>query len=96
MLAVLNARDFDALTELLDPGVELRSVLGAAEGEAAYTPTDVLRKWPEEVDAVCKDWHPEVVDYREMGESQGVAVIRANAEGEGERSGPYLAQQSVG
>ena len=38
---------------------------------------DGLRKWAEEVDAILEDWHQEVVDYREVGESQAVAVIRA-------------------
>ena len=82
-LAALNARDFDSLTELLDPAVEFRSVLGAAEGEAAYTGIDGLRKWAEEVDAVWEDWHQEVVDYREVGESQAVAVIRATGKARG-------------
>ena len=77
ILDALNARDFESLTELLDPGFEFRSILGATEGEAAYTGIDGLRKWAEEVDAIWEDWHQEVVDYREVGESQAVAVIRA-------------------
>ena len=51
MLDALNARDFEALAELLDPAMEFRSVVGAAEGEAVYTGIDGLRKWAEEVDA---------------------------------------------
>jgi hypothetical protein len=51
MLDALNAREFESLTELLDPAVEFRSVLGAAEGEAGYTGIDGLRQWAEEVDA---------------------------------------------
>ncbi len=43
----------------------------------AYTGIDGLRKWAEEVDAIWEDWHQDVVDYREVGESQDVAVIRA-------------------
>ncbi len=82
-LDALNARDFDALTELLDPAVEFRSILGASEGEAAYMGIDGLRKWAAEVDAVWEDWHQEVVDYREVGESQAVAVIRATARARG-------------
>jgi ketosteroid isomerase-like protein len=77
VLDALNARDFQSLTELLDPAVEFRSVLGATEGEAAYTGIDGLRKWAEEADAIWEDWHQEVVDYREVGESQAVALIRA-------------------
>ena len=77
VLDALNARDFQSLTELLDPAVAFRSVLGATEGEAAYTGIDGLRKWAEEVDAIWEDWHQEVVDYREVGENQAVAVIRA-------------------
>jgi len=73
----LNARDFDSLPEFVDPAVEFRSVLGATEGEAAYTGIEGLRKWAETVDAVFEDWHQEVVDFREVGESQAVAVIRA-------------------
>jgi SnoaL-like domain len=63
MLDALNARDFEALIELLDPAMELRSVLGASEGEV-YTGIDGLRKWAAEVDAVWEDWHQEAVDYR--------------------------------
>jgi ketosteroid isomerase-like protein len=77
VLDALNARNFQSLTELLDPAVAFRSVLGATEGEVAYTGIDGLRKWAEEVDAIWEDWHQEVVDYREVGESQAVAVIRA-------------------
>src|ERR1700676_2424713 len=81
VLDALNARDFQSLTELLDPAVAFRSVLGATEGVAAYTGIDGLRKWAEEVDAIWEDWHQEVVDYRELGERQGVAVIRATGRG---------------
>jgi ketosteroid isomerase-like protein len=88
MLDALNARDFESLTDLLDPAVEFRSVLGAAEGEVAYTGIEGLRKWAEEVDAVWEDWHQEVVDYREVDESQAVAVIRAT--GRARRSGVPL------
>src|SRR5258708_33832811 len=77
ILDALNARDFESLTELLDPGFEFRSILGATEGEAAYTGIDGLRKWAEEVDAIWEDWHQEWVDYREGGESQAVAGVQA-------------------
>ena len=83
MLDALNARDFESLTELLDPAVEFRSILGATEGEAAYTGIDGLRKWAEEVDAVWEDWHQEVVDFREVSDSQAVAVIRATGRARG-------------
>jgi ketosteroid isomerase-like protein len=82
-LDALNARDFESLTELLGPAVEFRSVLGATEGEAAYRGIDGLWKWAEEVDAIWEDWHQEVVDYREVGESQAVAVIRATGRARG-------------
>jgi ketosteroid isomerase-like protein len=87
-LDALNARDFDGLSELLDPAVEFRSILGASEGGAAYTGIDGLRKWAAEVDAVWEDWHQEVVDYREVGETQAVAVLRAT--GRARRSGVPL------
>lgn len=83
MLDALNAREFESLTELLDPAVEFRSVLGAAEGEAGYTGIDGLRQWAEEVDAVWEDWHQEMVVYREVSESQAVAVIRATGRARG-------------
>jgi ketosteroid isomerase-like protein len=81
----LNARDFESLLafEFLDPAVEFRSVLGASEGEAAYMGIDGLRKWAERVDAVFEDWHQEVVGFREVGESQAVAVIRATGRAKG-------------
>ena len=83
MLDALNARDFESLAELLDPEVEFRSIVGAVEGEAAYTGIDGLRKWAEEVDAVWEDWYQEVVDFREVSESQAVAVIRATGRARG-------------
>jgi ketosteroid isomerase-like protein len=83
ILDALNARDFGSLTELLDPEMEFRSIVGAVEGEAAYTGIDGLRKWAEEVDAVWEDWYQEVVDFREVSESQAVAVIRATGRARG-------------
>ncbi len=83
MLDALNARDFESLAELLDPEVEFRSIVGAVEGEAAYTGIDGLRKWAEEVDAVWEDWYQEVVDFREVSERQAVAVIRATGRARG-------------
>src|ERR1700730_13296995 len=77
VLDALNARDFQSLAELLDPAVEFRSILGATEGEAAYTGIDGLRKWAEEGDAIWEGWHQGAVCYGEVGESQAVAVIRA-------------------
>ena len=38
-----------------------------------------------EVDSVWEDWHQVAVDFREVGESQAVAVIRATARGERQR-----------
>ena len=83
VLDALNARNFESLTELLDPEVEFRSIVGAVEGAAAYTGIDGLRKWAEEVDAVWEDWHQEVVDFRVVSESQAVAVIRASGRARG-------------
>ena len=37
----------------------------------------------EEVDAVWEDWHQEMVVYREVSESQAVAVIRATGRARG-------------
>jgi ketosteroid isomerase-like protein len=82
-LSALNKRDFESLAESLDPEVEFCSVLGAVEGEAAYIGIEGLRKWAQEVDAVWEDWHQEVVGYREVGESQAVAVIRATGRARG-------------
>jgi ketosteroid isomerase-like protein len=77
LLDALNARDFDSLTAFLDPEVEFRSVLAVAEGGPAYTGTDGLRKWADNVDSIWADWHQEVVDFREVSDDQAVAVTRA-------------------
>jgi ketosteroid isomerase-like protein len=50
---------------------------GRGEGETAYRGIEGLRHWAEKVDAVWADWHREVVDFREVGDRQAVAVIRA-------------------
>ena len=82
-LDVINARDFEALGELLDPGLEFHSLFGASEGHAAYTGVDGMREWAAEVDSVWEDWHQAVVSFREVGESQAVVVIRATARARG-------------
>jgi ketosteroid isomerase-like protein len=41
------------------------------------------RAWAERVDAVWADWHQEVVDFREVGDSQAVAVLRTTGRARG-------------
>jgi ketosteroid isomerase-like protein len=77
ILNASNARDFDALAELLPGEVEFGSVLAAAEGAEAYTGVDGLRKWAEQVDAIWEDWHQEVVEFRQVSDTQAVAITRA-------------------
>jgi ketosteroid isomerase-like protein len=77
VLVALNARDFDAIADLLGPEVEFNSVVGASEGAESYRGIDGLRKWAEEVDAVWEDWHQEVLDFRVVSDDQAVIVLRA-------------------
>jgi ketosteroid isomerase-like protein len=83
VMDALNARDFNSLAELLDPEVEFDSVLAAAEGKEAYAGIDGLRKWAEDVDAVWEDWHQEVVDFRDAGGDQAVAVLHTTGRARG-------------
>jgi len=76
MLSAINSRDFDSLAELLDPEIEFRSVLGAADGEEVYTGMDGIRKWADNVDATWEDYQLELVDFRDAGDEQAVAVFR--------------------
>jgi ketosteroid isomerase-like protein len=79
----LNARDFDSLAEFLDPEATIESVLAASEGKEAYTGIDGLRKWAAEVDAVWEDWRQEVLDFRDVGGDQVIAVIRVTGKARG-------------
>jgi len=92
LMDALNARDFESRTEFVDPAVSFRSVLGATEGEAEYTGIDGYRKWAEKVDAVFEDWHQEVGDFREVGDSQAVAVLHTTGRARG--SGAPLATRT--
>lgn len=71
--SALNARDFDALGELLDREVRFHSVVAAAEGEV-YVGIAGLRKWADNVDATWEGFHTEAIEFHEAGPNQAVVV----------------------
>ena len=92
LLAAMNARDFDAVAELVGAKVEFNSVVATADGAGSYRGIDGLRKWAEDVDAVWEDWHQEVVDFRVVSKNQAVAITRAT--GKARASGVPLDTQT--
>lgn len=70
----LNARDFDAVTELVAPDLEFRSTL-AIEAQV-YTGIDGLKRWAADVDATWEDFRVEVVECHDVGAERAVAVNR--------------------
>ena len=75
VIDALNCRDFDALTDLVDPHCEFRSALAVAEGEV-YIGIHGLRKWAESVDATWDGFFIEVAEFHDAGGDQAVAVTR--------------------
>jgi len=71
-----NERDFDPIADLVDPDVEFRSQFSVAEGDGVYVGIDGYRRWAEDVNATWDDWHSELVDFRDAGGDQAVAVNR--------------------
>ena len=82
-LALLNARDFEALAELSEGKVEFRSLFGGSEGGPAYTGIDGLRRWAEGVDEVWEGWHQEVVEFHDVDDDTAVIVTRATGRAKG-------------
>jgi ketosteroid isomerase-like protein len=75
-------RDFDSFIELMDPGIEFRSLILEVEG--TYRGHDGIRAWWNDILAVFPDWQPRVEEAREVG---GRVVLRVRAEGPGTGSG---------
>ena len=75
LLEAINARDFDALPDLLVPEFEFISLLAAAEGET-YVGIDGIRAWAEGIDATWDDHRVEFTDFRQTGPEQAVLVTR--------------------
>jgi ketosteroid isomerase-like protein len=75
LLEALNARDFDAVADLIEPDHELRSLLAETEGEL-YIGLDGLRRWAEGIDATWSDHRVELVEIRETGPDEAALVIR--------------------
>ena len=88
VLGALNARDFDALADLLGPAVEFNSVVAAAEGAGAYRGIDGLRKWAEEVDAVSADLASGNGGLPRGQQQPSRRRHTRDRKGEGERSAP--------
>jgi ketosteroid isomerase-like protein len=84
MTAAANRRDPEAVAELVDPEVELRSVLGGVEG-GVYTGAEGLSYWVEDLHATWDDYRAEVVDFREVADGRTVVVwhVRGRAKGSG-------------
>ena len=76
-LRALNARDFDEIAALTGPDVAFRSLFAAADGAEPYTGVEGLRRSAEQVDSIWKDWHQELVDFRQVDDARAVIVLRA-------------------
>jgi len=74
VVRAINSRDFDTLAVLLHPEVEFHSTLVGLEGEV-YVGINGLRKWARDVDETWEGLQLEVVDYRDVGSEEAVAVV---------------------
>ena len=83
LTAVGDAGELDSVADLLDPEMEFRSVFSVAEGQGVYAGIDGLQRWLEDVHATWDDWLSEVVDFREAGGDQAVAVHRVTGRAKG-------------
>lgn len=70
----LNARDFDALAELVGPDTEFHSTIAIETG--IYRGVDGVKQWADDVDATWEDFRIEVLEFHEVGPEQAVAVNR--------------------
>ena len=80
-----NARDLDPVAQLLDPELEFHSQFAVADGQEIYSGIDGLRRWMDDVNEIWEEWYSEVVDFRDVGSDQGVAVhqLTGRARGSG-------------
>jgi ketosteroid isomerase-like protein len=62
----LQANDIDSFLTIVDPDVELHSLVLELEG--TFRGRDGVREWWSNVHGVFPDWHPELVDVRDQGE----------------------------
>ena len=76
LLGAINARDFDALPDLLDPEFEFISLLAVAEGETTWVGLDGIRTWAEGIDSTWDDHRIEFTEVRPTGPDQAVVVTR--------------------
>ncbi|MEX2252732.1 MAG: nuclear transport factor 2 family protein [Thermoleophilaceae bacterium] len=75
MTAAVATRDFKALADLVDPEVELRSVLAGVEG-GTYTGAEGLRTWVEDLHSTWDDYRGEIVEFHEVGDDQTLVIFR--------------------
>jgi len=82
LVQTINARDFDALAQVMHPDLRFRSALGATEGQV-YVGLAGLREWASSVDEVWDGYRVEIIDFREAGEERAVVVLHATGVGHG-------------
>jgi ketosteroid isomerase-like protein len=74
-----NARDLDAMLELFDPDVEVRSLMTEADG-STYCGHEGVRRWFETVIDVFPATRPEICELRETADGV-VARVNINVTG---------------
>ena len=75
LLTAMNARDFDALPDLVESDHEFISLLAAAEGET-YVGVGGIRTWAEGIDSTWDGHRVEFTDFRQTGPDDAVLVTR--------------------
>lgn len=83
-LDAFNRRDFDAFLELMDPEIELKARFMELEGDPSFRGFEGVREWWQALLAIFPDFHVEVREARDLGES---IVLALRVRGHGSDSG---------
>ena len=75
LVDAVNARDFEAVSGLIDPEGEFVSALGAMEGET-HVGVAGLRAWAAAMDEIWTSFRVEIIDFRKVREDCSVVVYR--------------------
>jgi len=79
-IEAFNRRDLDAFLALTDPGIEFTPHVVVMEG--GYQGHDGVRRWWQDFLQVFPDWHAEVMEVRDLGDTTLTALRLAGHGGE--------------